>query len=528
MANGWKVSVGFAVLPAYLLITLFIGFLARRKPATSSEFLNASRSLPLWIVATAFLSINCGALELVGLSAVAAQYGVQAFQFCWIGAIPGMVFLGGLMIPLYMRTGVQSLPEYLERRFDSRIRFINACLLLVIGTALSGIGLYGLAQVLNAVFGWPFSQSAALASGVVLIYVLLGGLRATMYNEVFRMAIIVVGLLPLLRLSTTSLHPVHLLSGSRGHLWLGLPPFSPASTLDRFGVIFGLGFVLSFSYWCTDFVLVQRALTARTVETGRMVPLLAGFGKLGFSLLLVAPSLGAQAFLGKQTPASFDQTLPSLMAASYSPALLGLGLTILLASLMSALASNVSAFSALWTEEIYRKTVRADAGEPHYIRIGRISMAVATLLGVATACVAFFFRDLFEYVQLIFSLFSAPFFAVLLIGLFARRTTSRGALAGIAGGVSIGLAHLGLVLSGRLRYGSMMSANFYIALTAFFTSLILGTAFSRKSERKTDAQLDKLVCRFRDLDAIASPSPLWWTLALTLLAVCGYLNYLWR
>jgi SSS family solute:Na+ symporter len=529
VVQGWKGYLGLAVLPAYLLATILIGWLSRRTaPSTANEFLNASRSLPLWVAASSFFSINCGALEIVGLSAVAAQYGVQAFHFYWIGAIPGMVFLGGLMIPLYMRSGVRSLPEYLERRFDARVRLINAWLLLITGTALSGIGLYGVGQVLNAVFGWPFSRSAAVAAAVVLIYVVLGGLRATIYNEVFRIVIIVLGLIPLLWLPTTVIHPAHSLPGPRTHLWLGLPGISPAATLDQFGVIAGLGFVLSFSYWCTDFVLVQRALTAKTVEAGRMVPLLAGFGKLGFSLLLIGPALGAQAFMGTRAPASFDQTLPALMAASYAPIMLGTGLTVLLASLMSALASNVSAFSALWTEEIYRRSIRCNAGERHYIRVGRASIVGATLLSVATSYVAFRFRDLMEYVQLIFSLFSAPFFAIFLIGLFTRRATARGAMVGLVSGVAVGFAHLGLVLSGRVVYGSMMNANFYAAMLAFLTALVVGVVFSRTAERRCDAQLEKLVSRLGTKSEITAPSKLWWMLATALLLTCAWLNYVWR
>lgn len=528
MVQNWKSYLGMAVIPLYLVVTILIGWLSRQKPTTSNQFLNATRSLPLWVVASAFFSINCGALEIVGLSAVAAQYGVQAFHFYWIGAIPGMVFLGGLMIPLYMRSGVQSLPDYLERRFDARVRYINAWLLLVTGTALSGIGLYGVAQVLNAVFNWPFSASAVAVAGVVLVYVLLGGLRATIYNEVFRILIIILGLVPLLWLPTTMYRPDRFLAGPRAHLWLGLPGISPRSTLDQLGVVIGLGFVLSFSYWCTDFVLVQRALTAKNVQSGRMVPLLAGFGKLGFSLLLICPSLGAQAFLGKRLPASFDQTLPSLMAASYAPLALGLGLTVLLASLMSALASNVSAFSALWTEEIYRRSIRLGAGEKHYIRVGRASIVAATLFSIATSYIAFYFRDLMEYVQLLFSLFSAPFFAVFVLGFFSKRSTSRGAMMGLLTGVTAGLAHLVLVLSGRIAYGSMMSANFYIAMVAFLAAIIAGLAFSRRAERKSDVELERLVCRLGGANGITSPSKLWWTMAAALLATCVLLNYWWR
>jgi SSS family solute:Na+ symporter len=245
-----------AILPAYLVVTILIGWVSRRTLSGANDFLNASRSLPLWVVAAAFLAANSGALEIVGLSAMAAQYGVQAFHFYWIGAIPAMVFLGAFMMPIYMRSGVQSLPEYLERRFDARVRLINSWFILVMGTALSGIGLYAMAEILHVVFGWTFTAGAFLAAGVVLIYVILGGLRATIYNEVFQLLIIVLGLLPLLRHPTAVYHYASQLTGAPRHLWLGRPTLSPTANLDQFGVIAGLGFVLSFSYWCTDFVQI--------------------------------------------------------------------------------------------------------------------------------------------------------------------------------------------------------------------------------------------------------------------------------
>jgi solute:Na+ symporter, SSS family len=522
-------SYGIAVFPLYLLVTMVIGWVSRRHLTGANDFLNASRSLPLWIVVAAFLAANCGALEIVGLSAMAAQYGVQAFHIYWIGAIPGMVFLGWFMIPVYMRSGVRSLPEYLERRFDSNVRLINSWLILVTGTALSGIALYAMAQVLHVVFGWSFSVGAFLVAGIVMLYVILGGLRATIYNEVFQLLIIVLGLLPLLLHRTGRIFAfVSHLPGSQGHLWLGLPSFSQSSSLDRFGVIAGLGFVLSFSYWCTDFVQIQRALTARTVAAGRFVPLLAGFGKLGFSLMVVVPSLGAAAFLGHRMPAPFDQTMPALMTLFYGPALLGVGMTALLASLMSSLAANVSAFSAVWTEEIYRRSIRAGAAEQHYIRIGRASTVVAVMLSIASSYLAFSFHDLMEYVQLIFSLFAAPFFAIFLMGIFTRRTTARGAVAGLCSGVFLALVHHGLVATGYLVYGSLMSANFYVAVYAFLTALGIGLLFSRRAERKDDTQLKGLVYERGQSSTSAPVSITWWILACLLLAACAALNYLWR
>jgi len=532
--------VGSAILPAYLIAVISIGWASRRRHAQAREFLVANRSMPLWVVVASFLSANCGALEIVGLSAVAAQYGVQAFHFYWIGAIPGMIFLGGVMLPIYMRSGVQSLPEYLEKRFDARVRLINSWLILLASSALSGIGLYAIAQMLHVVYGWSFGGGAVLAAGIVLIYVSLGGLRATLYNQVLQLAIILLGLLPLFVLTLagshglvfpahappSTSHALHPLGSGQAHLWQDLHFWSVSSSLDLFGVVFGLGFVLSFSYWCTDFVQMQRALTARTIAEGRMVPLLAGFGKLFFSLLVVVPALSAASVLGKHIPASFDQTLPALMAASYGPVLLGLGVTALMASLMSHLAGNVSAFSALWTEEIYRVSLCRNASEAHYMRVGRASIVVAIVLSVANSYLAFHFRDLMEYVQMVFSFFGAPFFATFLIGIFTRQATAGGAVRGMFCGVFVAVAHqLLFMLQGTLG-GSQMNVNFHGAAYAFLTSLGVGLLCSRKAERKNPEQLAGLVYQLQPTTARASAT--WWMTASLLLAVCVALNYLWR
>lgn len=525
-------AAGLAFIPLYVLITIFIGWAVRRRAAGSNDFLNATGTQPFWITAAAFFSANCGALEIIGLSAVAAQYGVQAFHFYWIGAIPGMIVLSAVMMPIYMRTGVRSLPEYLERRYSPRLRLINAWLLLITVLAVAGIGVYAMAQVLHVVFAWPFASGAWLAAGVVLIYVLLGGLRATLYNEVFQLVVIVLGLAPLAFRIHPPPHSAASLSDSHWHLWQALPAFSVTAPLDRFGVVVGLAFVLSINYWCTDFVQIQRALTVRSINAGRMVPLVAGFGKLGFSMLVVFPALGTASLLGRNMPASFDQTLPVLMVSTYGPFLLGLGLTAMLASLMSGLAANVSAFAALWTEEIYRASLRPNASEQHYMRVSRIAIFAAVALSVAASYLSFFFRDLMELVQMVFSLFGAPFLAVLLMGFFSRRATTVGAITGLISGVTAAAAFQILVRTHHLpyatQYTTQMSANFHTAACAFSISLLAGLLASRSKDRKTAAQLNGLVYNEQAIRQVLPTSPAWWILATALLIACIVLNYYWQ
>lgn len=520
--------IGLSILPLYLLITILVGWAAKRRVTGSNDFLNASRALPLWVVAGSFLSSNCGALEIVGLSAVAAQYGVLAFHFYWIGAIPGMVFLGGIMIPIYLRSGVKSLPEYLEQRFDARVRLLNSWLILCTVTALSGIDIYAMSDVLSVVLHWSFTFSACLSAGIVLVYVSIGGLRATIYNELLQLLIISIGLLPLLFMAKVPLFGMSGQTGPHWHLWSGLPFASVHSSMDAIGVVFGLGFVLSFSYWCTDFVQIQRALTAKSVSSARLVPLLAGFGKLGFSLIVIIPALGATAILGDRSFTGYNQTLPALMALSYGPILLGLGMTALLASLMSGLSANVSAFSAIWTQEIYRPYLRKGLGESHYIFAGRMAIVVATVLSVATSYLTAYFRDLMEYVQLVFSLFGAPFFAVFLMGTFTRRATSRGAIIGLSSGVIAAMSYQALVIAGLLDQASQMSANFHEAILAFFTSITVGLLASGLGNRIPATQLDRLVYLPHNRSGDPPLSKLWWILAGTLLAAGGTLSYMWR
>jgi len=523
MPNSLRVVLGIVILPVYFGITISIGWIARRHSDSANSFLNASRSLPLPIVTAAFLAANCGALEIVGLSAMAAQYGAQAFHFYWIGAIPAMIFLALWMMPVYRRSGVRSIPEYLELRYGGGIRLLNACVLAITMLLFGGISLYAMAQVLQVVARMDFSASVLLSAGVVLIYVLLGGLRATIYNEVLQLLVMIAGLLPL-AIRSWSRGALSIATKPRDHLWRGLPLVSRASPLDVLGIVLGLGFVLSFGYWCTDFVLMQRAFTARTEIEARRVPLWAGFGKLGFSMLVVLPGLAAYRLIpGLGSSSRFDQALPALMRLQYGPAMLGLGLTAIAASLMSGLAANVSAFAALWTEDIYHAHLVTWKPDRHYVIMGRAAIVVAIGVSLLASYINFLFSDLMEHVQLIFSVFGAPFFAIFLLGMTTRRTNERGAIAGFLAGTSVALMHLFAFSRRWLHYGSMMSANFYVALYAFCTSvavaLLVSGLRSPKREQRSALQMN---LSFRGIPHLL------WILSVLLLCACVGLNVMWR
>jgi SSS family solute:Na+ symporter len=528
MRGPLNLSAGLLILPLYFLVTILIGWWARRQSRSANAYLNASRSLPLWIVTAAYLAANCGALEIVGLSAMAAHYGVQAFHFYWIGAIPAMVFLAIWMMPVYRRSGVRSVPEYLDVRYGPNLRLLNACVLATTMLLFAGISLYAMAQTLQAIVGLTFVASISISAGVVLAYVLLGGIKATIYNEVFQLIIMIGGIAPVAwhAFRSGAVAPA-LRQGVSYHLWTGLPVASNAAPLDGVGVIFGLGFILSFSYWCTDFVLMQRAFTARTEIAARQVPLWAGFGKLLFSVLVVVPGLAAVHLLPELGRSQrFDQALPAIMTFFYGPTMLGLGLTALVASLMSGLAANVSAFAAIWTEDIYRSRIRQHATDRHYLAMGRITAAVAIVVGAFASYIDFLFRDLMEHVQLIFSVFAAPFWAIFLLGMTTRRTTERGAVIAFLGGTIVALTHLVAFIRGWIFYGSIMSANFHGAIYAFCTALALGWLVSI-TEAYTPTQTQKgLMFRWRA--GLVESNHLLWILSLILLTSCIALNLIWR
>lgn len=524
MGLGALGAWGAAIIPAYVAVVILISVISRRRSATSNDFLNASRSLPTWTAALSFLAHNCGSIEIIGMSAMAAQYGVQALHFYWIGGIPGMVFLGVVVVPIYMRTGARSLPEYLAFRFGPSVRLLNA-IISMIGTAtLAGAALYAMAHVLHAVLGWNLIVGSFASSSIVMAYVLLGGIRATIYTSIFQLFVMIAGLAPLLFM--TFPFTVHTFASrpERWHLWAPLPAMAPHAMLDRFGVAFGLGFVISFSYWCTDFVIIQRTLTARTVEGARAVPLLAGFSKLVIAFLIVLPGVAAAEVLGNAHAAPFDETIPALMAFLYGPTLLGLGIAALLASLMAGFAGNVSGFSAAWTQDIYRSFVFRDGTERHYIRMGRWAVLLCFGLAEGAAWEAMHFRDLMEFLQLVVSLFYAPLFAIVLVGVLNRGAKERHAFRGILIGIFTGVAMQLSLHFGLIRFGSQMSANFYIASSSFAAALLgsmpLAAAAGLQPRPAGSEHLPGAPAAIRPTSLLAAMSAL-------LLGACIVFNILW-
>lgn len=505
---------------------MIAGYLFRRRSGTASQFLHAGRMLPTAVTSLAFLAANCGALEIMGLAAASAKYGMLALHFYWIGAIPAIIFLALFMMPVYTQSGASTLPEFLRLRYSDTLQMIVSVSLIVMMGFVSGISLYAIASLLQVFLGWNFFATILFTLAITGCYVSFGGLKGTIYSEIIQLSITVLGLAPLTYLILRRFHGIHGLLVSlpeqMRHTWGSLPVASPnVAPMDVVGVVAGLGFVLSFGYWCTDFLLIQRALAARDLRGSINTPLIAGFVKLAFPLLVIIPGLAAFSMLPSNV--RFDETMPRVMTYFYSPILLGIGVAAILASLMSALAGNIMAIATLWTHDIYRTHIVSAESELHYLHIGRMAIAVATVFSVASAYLALRYSTMMDYLVLIFSLFNAPLFATVLLGVFTRWVTPDAAIGGLAFGMLAAIVMNVATHLGMLHFGSQMGANFYGAIVAFLVCLIVSSVISPFTKTKPISNLERVTFRARSFRSVHSSSTPW-LLAVLLLGVCILLN----
>lgn len=525
-------SVDLAIIGVYFAATILVGWFFRRKAHSSSEFFHAARTLPTAVTAIAFLAANCGALEIVGIVSASAKYGAKTLHFYWIGAIPAMLFLALCMMPIYMQSRALTVPEFLKLRFNEATRTLNIVCCGIMMILVSGISLYALSQVLRTFLGWSFTQTTLTAAAIVFLYVSLSGLTATMYNEVIQFVLIILGLLPLVFFI---LHDFHGLAGIASHLepsmrhtWIGVPFVSPhTSGMDVFGISMGLGFVLSFGYWCTDFVLIQRALAARSTTGVINTPLIASAVKLFFPVLVVLPGLAAAVLFHSELGFNYDQALPALMMRYYRHGLLGFGITAILASLMSGLAGNINALVTIWTHDVYRATLAPNESDDHYVAVGRLFTLVAILLSIATAYLALSFNNLMDYLQLLFSLFNAPLLATFLLGMFTTWATPKAGFWGLLFGTLSSITHNFAYRMHWITYGSDMTANFYGAIFAW-TSCFLVTAFlSAFTPARSLEELAELTCWTVTHRGIRIPKASLF-LAFAALVICLFLSIIFR
>jgi len=459
----------------YLAALLIVGILTGRKKRDSNQFLNATGSLPLWVCIIACIAANCGSLDVMGMMALGAQYGTLAFHFYWIGAIPALVVVAFWLLPAYARGRYPTVLDYISHHYGSATRsLVSLCMSLTM-LLLAGVCLCAVAQVIVTFLGLTFLQGVLITAPVVLFYTWAGGFRATVYTELLHFVVVLAALVPLLFLTVNEFGGFDKLLRSippaRFHAWHNLPLIAPGATMDRFGLIVGLGLVLSFSYWSTDFVQMQRALAVRMPRDVPYIPLSMAASKLIFALLVVLPGVAAPLILGRRLATNWNATLPEMMIHFYGPAWVAIGVMGLVASLVSTFANNVAGFTSAWVQGIYQPRIRPQATDSHYLWVGRTSNAAAVIISIGSAYVALRYQSLMEYIQLILSTFNAPLFALVALAALAPRRTARGGVGGFAMGVASAMLQQSLVIAGVLHFGSQMSANFYTAILSFAVTI---------------------------------------------------------
>ena len=604
----------YAILIIYVGFVVAIGFLLRRYMKSSSDFLTSGRSIPTWVTGLAFISANLGALELVGMAASGAKYGIVTCHFYWVGAIPAMVFLAVFMMPFYYGSKARSVPEYLKMRFDERVRALNSIAFAVMTVFASGISMNALAKLLNQLLGWNYHAALWICSGVVLLYVLKGGLTSAIYTEVLQFFMIVLGFAPVVYLGlkdvggwnamTNVLHGVatnpaalHLKEAGTTYApnawtsaWaplLGGPSANPMG-VNWFAMVFGLGFVLSFGYWCTNFLVVQRAMAARNMTAARNTPLVAAVPKMLFPALVILPGMIALAMtatpdkdyripppiisdevyakgaevvksagamdsaaalkavsdaIGKKMDGpkvaalikdagtlddaaikkglynavaeyDYDGVILSLVKKYCPTGLLGLALTALLASFMSGMAGNVTAFNTVWTYDLYQAYIAPKKSDQHYFWMGQFATIMGIVVSIACAYFARQYNNAMDIIQLVFGFVNAPLFATFLLGMFWARCTGTGAFVGLFAGIggstvfhaltttTSNVDAAGQVINGMKggylgvlsKFPSEMAQNYWLATFAFLVCLSLTLIISLATKRtKTNVELKGLV-----------------------------------
>jgi SSS family solute:Na+ symporter len=525
--------IDWGIMLVYFAFVLGIGFSLKRYMKTSTDFFLSGRSIPAWITGLAFISANLGAQEVIGMGASGAKYGIATSHFYWVGAIPAMVFVGIFMMPFYYGSRARSVPEYLKLRFDEKTRGLNAISFAVMTVFSSGISMYAMGLLLGVLLGWDFNFSVLMSAAIVLAYIFLGGLTSAIYNEVLQFFLIVFGFVPLVLIGLrdaggwsglqSRLATVATSNGFAPGAWsqswqhMGDASANPMG-VEWFGMAMGLGFVLSFGYWCTDFLVVQRAMAADSMSAARRTPLIAAVPKMFFPFLVILPGMIAIALtyqgglsgfaLPKKPDGAFnyDMATPLMLGHYFPTGLLGVGLTALIASFMSGMAGNVTAFNTVWTYDIYQSYIKRGATDEHYLWMGRMATIFGIAISVAAAYVASRFNNIMDMLQLVFAFVNAPLFATFLLGMFWKRATGHGAFIGLLSGTVAAAIHHGLTLpkgavagvkggwfGAVTTYPSEMAQNFWTAIFAWSACFVVTIIVSLMTKPREDKELVGLV-----------------------------------
>lgn len=517
-------AIDYSIMIIYFGFVLGIGWALKKYMRNATDFLEAGRSLPAWVTGLAFISANLGALEVMGMAASGAKYGMATVHFYWIGAIPAMIFLAIFMMPFYYGSKARSVPEYLKLRFDEKTRGFNAFSFAIMTIFASGISMYALALLMETLLGWNFHMSLVISATIVLVYTYMGGLSSAIYNEVLQFFLIIIGFLPLViiglikiggwdgMIEKLALNPA---TAGFEHSWQNISIEHPMGGI--MGILVGLGFVLSFGYWCTNFLVVQRAMAAGSMSAARKTPLIGAIPKMFLPFLVIVPGLIAMALINsgdeftlpvKGNSYDYNLVIPMLLHRFLPTGVLGLGLTALMASFMSGMAGNVTAFNTVFTYDIYQSYIVKGKPDKHYLKVGQFTTIFGIMLSILTAYVAVKFDNIMDFLQLIFAFINAPLFAAFLLGMFTKRATGHGAFWGlISGTTSAAIVHgltipagaTSLVKGGWTgtvlqEFPSEMAQAFWIAIVAFSVALVVTIIISFLTKQtKSDEDLKGLV-----------------------------------
>jgi SSS family solute:Na+ symporter len=539
-------GVDIVIIAFYFGLVLAIGFYLRGRANTGEDFFMAGREMTAWVAGLSFLSANLGALELMGWAGSAYQYGILATHWYWIGAIPAMLFLALVMMPFYYISKTHSVPGYLKLRFGEPARAVSAVSFAFMTVLMSGVNMFAMAKVMQIVLGWDINFSIWISSLTVAIYVGLGGLRSAIFNEVLQFFLIWAGalLIPILGLyeaggwSNLKIQIAHRFSDQYVHLWSGLGHFSSNPMgINWIGIVFGLAAVISMGYWTTDFLVVQRILAAKDIRSAEMAPIIGAGFKMMVPFIVILPGLLGLAVLPmKLVPESvasatgalsYNDVLPLMLARYCGPGLLGLGITALIAGFMSGMAGNVSAFTTVWTYDIYRPLINSKGSDHHYVNMGRWTTVIGVLISVATAYLVMQFASIMDYVQALFSFFIAPLFGTVLLGMLWKRATGPAGFWGLLCGTVSSISMWAWVKAdpSALRYVALsadakaLAQDMFQALWSFLVCVIVTFVVSMATKPKTDTELTGLVYGLTEVPSVGNvpfhKKPLFWAGVVT-------------
>ena len=510
LAEGLRLptnGLDYTILVIYFAVVLGIGFAARRSVRTSLDFFLSGRSLPAWVTGLAFVAANLGATEILGMAANGAQYGAYTVHWYWIGAIPAMVFLGLVMMPFYYGSKVRSVPEFLLHRFGPSSHLLSSVIFAVSSVLIAGVNLYAMAIVLQALLGWPQWVAIVVSGLFVLVYITIGGLSSAIYNDVLQFFVILAALIPLtivglkrvggwggLTHSLTASHGPAFLTAWKG-TGIGSPNPLGANWLT---IVLGLGFVMSFGYWTTNFAEVQRALSAKNLSAAKRTPLIAAFPKILIPMVVVVPGLIAlvmEPTLGKSTGGlQYNDAIPVLMRDLLPNGVLGVAITGLLAAFMAGMAANISSFNTVFTNDIWAAYARKGRSDEYYLRTGRVVTAVGVLIGMGTAFIASSFSNIMNYLQTLFSFFNVPLFCVFILGMFWKRATAAAGFWGLLSGtVAAMINYFWIYKQHIIEIPSDQGANFVSSMVAFGVGAVVMVAVSLFTKAKPAESLAGLV-----------------------------------